>query len=64
MSSFKCDKCKKPILDTQMGYITYCTHYPKEVFYGSQFKNKKVANAKRRTIEWYSKLMLLLEMCD
>lgn len=30
MSSFKCDKCNKPILDTPSGYITECEHYPVE----------------------------------
>ena len=30
MSSFICEKCGKPILDTPHGYITGCEHYPVE----------------------------------
>lgn len=31
MSSFNCEKCNTPIIDTPgKGYITHCEHYPKE----------------------------------
>ena len=30
MSSFKCEKCGKDIIDTPKGYITGCEHYPIE----------------------------------
>jgi len=28
MSSFICDKCGEPIIDTANGYTTQCEHYP------------------------------------
>ncbi len=28
MSSFYCEKCNKAIIDTPVGYITGCKHYP------------------------------------
>lgn len=28
MTTFKCEKCKKEIIDTPEGYITECPHYP------------------------------------
>lgn len=28
MSSFNCEKCGTPIIDTPRGYITECEHYP------------------------------------
>lgn len=28
MSSFNCEHCGKPILDTPRGYVTGCEHYP------------------------------------
>jgi len=28
MSSFICEKCNAKILDTELGYITGCEHYP------------------------------------
>ena len=27
MSSFYCDKCGTPLLDTEGGYVTECEHY-------------------------------------
>ena len=30
MSSFNCEHCNTPILDTEHGYITECEHYPLE----------------------------------
>ena len=31
MSNFICEKCGAGILDSDMGYITGCSHYPVEV---------------------------------
>ena len=28
MSSFRCEKCGKEIIDSENGYITSCPHYP------------------------------------
>ena len=28
MSSFDCEKCGAPIIDTPKGYVTECEHYP------------------------------------
>lgn len=30
MSSFNCPSCGTPIIDTELGYITSCEHYPIE----------------------------------
>jgi len=30
MSDFKCEQCGKEIIDSPIGYITWCEHYPKE----------------------------------
>lgn len=31
MSSFKCEKCGKEIIDSPQGYVTECEHYPLEM---------------------------------
>lgn len=28
MSSFFCSKCEKEIVDSPVGYVTFCEHYP------------------------------------
>lgn len=28
MSSFRCEKCGKNIIDTEIGFVTGCEHYP------------------------------------
>lgn len=28
MSSFRCETCQTPIIDTPKGYVTGCEHYP------------------------------------
>ena len=40
MSNFICEKCGVSILDSDMGYITGCEHYPVEV---SKSTKKRVA---------------------
>jgi len=36
MSSFNCDQCGKPIIDTDNGYVTECEHHPLIVNHGPQ----------------------------
>jgi hypothetical protein len=41
MSSFRCEKCGKEILDTPgKGYITFCEHHPKTKFTKKEFEKE------------------------
>ena len=31
MSNFYCEKCGKPCIDSPIGYVTGCEHYPADV---------------------------------
>lgn len=37
MSSFTCEHCGTPIIDTPDGYITGCNHYAPELAYSKQY---------------------------
>lgn len=66
MSSFYCEVCGKPILDSPEGYTTECVHYPKSLFLKSKHKGelmkKKavtyrfICNICGRTIETYENI--------
>lgn len=47
MSNFKCEKCGAEIIDSEVGYVSGCEHYPPEyVEFEVDFRNKVKASLK------------------
>jgi hypothetical protein len=44
VSSFNCDQCGKPIIDTDRGYVTECEHHKLPIDHGPQ---KRPANIRQ-----------------